>query len=69
MYMKFDDEEDLHDRQYGIYTRCPAISGGSNPTNFNHRIHVGFDPNTGGLFELPPEWERLLTAFALTRKD
>ena len=69
MYMKFDGDEELYDWQDGIYTRCPAISGVSNPTNFNHRIHVGFDPNTGGFLGLPPEWERLLTASALTRED
>ena len=69
MYMKFDGDEELYDWQDGIYTRCPAISGVSNPTNFNHRIHVGFDPNTGGFLGLPPEWERLLSASALTRED
>ena len=69
MYMKFDGDEELYEWQDGIYTRCPAISGVSNPTNFNHRVHVGFDPKTGGFEGLPPEWERLLNGSALTKAD
>ena len=69
LYMKFDGDEELYEWQDGIYTRCPAISGVSNPTNFNHRIHVGFDQQTGGFVGLPPEWERLLTTSALTKED
>lgn len=69
MYMKFEGDEELYEWQDGIYTRCPAISGVSNPTNFNHRIHVGFDQKTGGFLGLPPEWEKLLTGSALTKSD
>ena len=69
MYMKFEGDEELYEWQDGIYTRCPAISGVSNPTNFSHRIHVGFDPTTGGFLGLPAEWERLLTASAITKED
>ena len=69
MYMKFDGDEELYEWQDGIYTRCPAISGVSNPTNFSHRIHVGFDPKTGGFLGLPAEWERLLNGSALTKAD
>lgn len=52
-----------------IYERCPGMGGVSNPTNFNHRIHVGFDPQTGGFVGLPQEWEKLLTASAITKED
>ena len=69
MYMRFDGDEDLYEWQDGIYTRCPAISGVSNPTNFSHRVHVGFDPTTGGFLGLPPEWEKLLTTSAITKDD
>ena len=69
MYMKFDADDELYEWQDGIYTRCPAISGVSAPTNFDHRVHVGFDPQKGGFTGLPPEWERLLTTSALTRDD
>ena len=69
MYMKFDRDDDLYEWQDEVYTRCPAISGVSNPTNFSHRVHVGFDPTTGGFLGLPPEWEKLLTASAITQDD
>ena len=69
IYMKFDRDDDLYEWQDDIYTRCPAISGVSNPTNFSHRVHVGFDPTTGAFLGLPPEWEKLLTASAITRDD
>lgn len=52
-----------------IYARCPGMGGVSNPTNFSHRVHVGFDPRTGGFVGLPPEWEKLLTSSAITKED
>jgi protein-serine/threonine kinase len=69
MYLQFRRDEELYEWQDGIYTRCPTISGVSNPTNFSHRVHVGFDPITGGFLGLPAEWEKLLTASALTKED
>ena len=69
MYIKFEGDEALYEWQDGIYSRCPAISGVSNPTNFNHKVHVGFDPSTGGFLGLPPEWERLLNSSAITKDD
>jgi len=67
--IQFKGDEELYDWQDAIYTRCPAISGVSNPTNFNHRVHVGFDPTTGAFVGLPSEWEKLLTASAITKED
>ncbi|KAF2866553.1 serine/threonine-protein kinase-like protein CLA4 [Massariosphaeria phaeospora] len=52
-----------------IYQRCPSMGGVSNPTNFTHRVHVGFDPISGAFQGLPAEWEKLLTASALTKDD
>lgn len=65
--VKSDDE--IYDWIDKIYERCPGMGGVSNPTNFSHRVHVGFDPQTGGFVGLPPEWERLLTASAITKED
>jgi len=48
--------------------RCPLM-GVSNPTNFTHKVHVGFDPLSGGFTGLPPEWAKLLDASAITRED
>ncbi|ODQ54517.1 Pkinase-domain-containing protein [Saitoella complicata NRRL Y-17804] len=51
-----------------IYSRCPLM-GVSNPTNFTHQVHVGFDPISGGFTGLPDEWAKLLTASAITKED
>ena len=67
--LQFKTDEELYDWQDSIYTRCPAISGVSNPTNFSHRVHVGFDPTNGNFVGLPNEWEKLLTASAITKED
>lgn len=52
-----------------VYQRCPSMGGVSNPTGFTHKVHVGFDPVSGGFTGLPDEWEKLLTASAITRED
>ena len=52
-----------------IYARCPGMGGVSNPTNFSHAVHVGFDPNTGEFVGLPPEWSKLLNSSAITKED
>jgi hypothetical protein len=65
--VKNDDE--IYDWIDKIYERCPGIGGVSNPTNFSHRVHVGFDPRTGAFVGLPAEWEKLLTASAITKED
>lgn len=65
--VKSDDE--IYEWIDKIYERCPGMGGVSNPTNFSHRVHVGFDPHTGAFVGLPPEWEKLLTASAITKED
>ena len=65
--VKSDDE--IYEWIDKIYERCPGMGGVSNPTNFSHRVHVGFDPQTGAFVGLPPEWEKLLTASAITKED
>ena len=67
--LQFKSDQELYEWIDGIYTRCPAISGVSNPTNFAHRVHVGFDPTNGNFVGLPMEWEKLLNASALTKAD
>jgi hypothetical protein len=69
LYIKFDRDDDLYEWQDNIYNRCPSISGVSNPTNFNHRVHVGFDAGTGAFLGLPKEWEKLLNNSAITKDD
>lgn len=51
-----------------IYSRSPLM-GVSNPTNFVHQVHVGFDPVSGAFTGLPEQWTRLLTSSAITKED
>ncbi|KAF5124625.1 hypothetical protein DV452_000007 [Geotrichum candidum] len=39
------------------------------PTNFTHKVHVGFDPVSGGFTGLPDSWSKLLSASAITHED
>jgi serine/threonine-protein kinase CLA4 len=66
---KVETENDVYSWIDAIYPRCPSMGGVSNPTNFTHRVHVGFDPVSGAFTGLPQEWERLLTASAITKED
>lgn len=62
-------DEEIYEWIENIYARCPGMGGVSNPTNFSHRVHVGFDPKTGAFVGLPPEWEKLLSTSAITKED
>lgn len=67
--LKFDTDTEVYNWMDSIYDRCPQMGGVSHPTGFSHRVHVGFDPVTGGFVGLPVEWERLLKGSALTKDD
>ncbi|KAF7307730.1 Glycoside hydrolase family 35 protein [Mycena kentingensis (nom. inval.)] len=54
--------------QDDIYSRSPLM-GFSNPTNFVHKVHVGFDPVSGAFTGMPEQWSKLLTKSAITRED
>ncbi|KAG1217337.1 hypothetical protein G6F35_009247 [Rhizopus arrhizus] len=43
--------------------------GTSGPTNFIHKVHVGFDPITGAFTGLPDQWTQLLKGSAITAED
>jgi P21-Rho-binding domain. len=45
-YLSLKSDEELYSWLDDIYSRSPLI-GVSNPTNFVHHVHVGFDPNSG----------------------
>ncbi|KAL0262228.1 Protein kinase [Diplodia seriata] len=66
---KVETDDEVYAWIDSIYQRCPSMGGVSNPTNFTHRVHVGFDPTSGAFVGLPQEWERLLTASAITKDD
>lgn len=69
MFIAVKNDTDLYGWIDDIYSRCPSMGGVSNPTNFAHKVHVGFDPISGGFTGLPPEWEKLLNASAITKED
>lgn len=66
---KVDTDDQIYAWIDSIYERCPGMGGVSNPTNFSHQVHVGFDPVTGAFLGLPPEWEKLLTNSAISKED
>ncbi|OCK82700.1 Pkinase-domain-containing protein [Lepidopterella palustris CBS 459.81] len=66
---KVNTDDEVYSWIDSIYQRCPSMGGVSNPTNFTHRVHVGFDPMSGAFVGLPVEWEKLLTASAITKDD
>lgn len=69
LQIRVKSDEDLYEWIDFIYARCPGMGGVSNPTNFSHAVHVGFDPQTGEFVGLPPEWSKLLNASAITKED
>ncbi|ORX90623.1 Pkinase-domain-containing protein [Basidiobolus meristosporus CBS 931.73] len=67
-FLSCKSDEELYSWMDAIYQRSPLM-GVSNPTNFQHRIHVDFDPNTGTLIGLPEQWAKLLSSSAITKED
>lgn len=69
LQIRVKGDDDLYQWIDFIYARCPGMGGVSNPTNFSHAVHVGFDPKTGEFVGLPPEWSKLLNSSAITKED
>lgn len=69
LHIKVKGDDDLYEWIDFIYGACPGMGGVSNPTNFSHAVHVGFDASTGEFTGLPPEWSRLLNSSAITKED
>ncbi|KAF9578315.1 Protein kinase, partial [Lunasporangiospora selenospora] len=67
-FLSCKNDEELYSWMHEIYERSP-LTGVSNPTNFVHKVHVGFDANTGNFTGLPETWTRLLTGSAITKED
>ncbi|WFD34600.1 non-specific serine/threonine protein kinase [Malassezia cuniculi] len=66
-YLQLKSDEELYCWMDDIYNRTPL--GASQPTNFVHQVHVGFDPVSGSFTGLPEQWMRLLTTSAITKED
>ncbi|KAK2003426.1 Pkinase-domain-containing protein [Colletotrichum falcatum] len=69
LQIRVKSDDDLYEWIDLIYGACPGMGGVSNPTNFAHAVHVGFDPQTGEFVGLPPEWSKLLNSSAITKED
>ncbi|KOS17168.1 Serine/threonine-protein kinase CLA4 [Escovopsis weberi] len=69
LHIRVKTDDDLYEWIDLIYGACPGMGGVSNPTNFSHAVHVGFDPQTGEFVGLPPEWSKLLNSSAITKED
>ncbi|KAK7029777.1 Non-specific serine/threonine protein kinase [Favolaschia claudopus] len=67
-FLSLKNDEELYGWQDDIYSRSPLM-GVSNPTNFVHKVHVGFDPVSGAFTGMPEQWSKLLTKSAITRED
>jgi hypothetical protein len=69
IYLSLKSDPELYAWMDDVYSRCPSMGGVSNPTNFTHKVHVGFDPVSGGFTGLPEEWSKLLNSSAITKED
>ncbi|KAI9635497.1 kinase-like domain-containing protein [Dioszegia hungarica] len=67
-YFAFRTDEEVYAWMEDLYSRSPLM-GVSQPTNFVHQVHVGFDPISGGFTGLPPQWSKLLTSSAITKEE
>ncbi|CDH49448.1 pkinase-domain-containing protein [Lichtheimia corymbifera JMRC:FSU:9682] len=66
-YLACKSDEELYSWMDEIYNRSPL--GASGPTNFVHKVHVGFDPLTGAFTGLPEQWNALLKGSKITAED
>ncbi|GAV52811.1 hypothetical protein ZYGR_0AI00930 [Zygosaccharomyces rouxii] len=69
IYIATKTELELHSWLDAIFAKCPLLSGVSSPTNFTHKVHVGFDPETGSFVGMPSNWEKLLKHSRITGED
>jgi hypothetical protein len=52
LWLSLKGDDELYGWQDDIYQRSPLM-GVSNPTNFMHKVHVGFDPVSGAFTVCP----------------
>ncbi|ODV94900.1 hypothetical protein PACTADRAFT_43640 [Pachysolen tannophilus NRRL Y-2460] len=85
IFVSVKSDNDLYGWIDAIFAKCGGDIGGlsgkkgivtggmgsavSNPTNFTHKVHVGFDPASGAFTGLPDEWKALLKHSHITSED
>lgn len=62
-------DEDLYSWMDLINVVCPELGGVSNPTDFCHDVHVGFDEVSEEFVGLPKEWMQLLSVSSISKQD
>ncbi|KAJ3007632.1 Protein kinase, partial [Thoreauomyces humboldtii] len=67
-YVSCKSDEELYSWMDEIYQRSPLM-GISNPTNFVHKVHVGFDSDSGLFTGLPREWNSLLESSNISKEE
>ncbi|KAI8616288.1 kinase-like domain-containing protein [Chytriomyces sp. MP71] len=67
-FLSLRSDEELYAWMDEVYQRSPLINI-SNPTNFVHQVHVGFDLSSGSFTGLPKEWKSLLEASNLSKDE
>lgn len=68
-YVAVKTEIEMNNWMDAIFSKCPLIGGVSSPINFTHKVHVGFDPETGSFVGMPANWEKLLKHSHITGED
>ncbi|KAI8799360.1 kinase-like domain-containing protein [Cladochytrium replicatum] len=66
-YIACKSDEEVYSWMDEIYQRSPL--GISTPTNFVHKVHVGFDPITGLFSGLPGDWRSLLESSNISKEE
>ncbi|KAJ3410338.1 Protein kinase [Chytridiales sp. JEL 0842] len=67
-YVSCSSDEELYSWMDEIYRRSPIMNI-SNPTDFRHHVHIGFDPLTGQFTGLPNEWKSLLESSNISQDE
>lgn len=67
-YVSCKSDEEIYSWIDEIYSRSPLM-GISNPTNFQHKVHVGFDQDSGLFTGLPQDWNSLLEMSNITKEE
>ncbi|KAI8088661.1 kinase-like domain-containing protein [Halteromyces radiatus] len=67
IYIACRNDEELYSWMDEIYNLSPL--GASGPTDFVHKVHVGFDPITGAFTGVPAQWNALLKGSKITPED
>lgn len=69
LFISLKTLNDLYGWLDAIFAKCPLTGTVSSPTNFTHKVHVGFDPTSGSFTGLPENWKRLLEHSKITNED